>query len=111
MTVIKCKMCGGDLHITEDMCVAECEHCGSLQTIPNLDHEKKVNLFSRANRLRMACEFDQAASVYESIVSEFPYEAEAYWGLVLCHYGIEYTSDVLFVDPLCGRLPSCRTSS
>ena len=77
MTVIKCKMCGGDLQIIEGETVAECEYCGTKQTVPKVDDEKKLTLFSRANRLRLACEFDKAASVYESIVADFPEEAEA----------------------------------
>ena len=77
MAVIKCKMCGGNLNVTEGVSVAECEYCGTVQTVPSADNEKKLTLFSRANRLRMACEFDKAAGVYETIVAEFPTEAEA----------------------------------
>ena len=107
MTVIKCKMCGGDLQIIEGETVAECEYCGTKQTVPKVDDEKKLTLFSRANRLRLACEFDKAASVYESIVADFPEEAEAYWGLVLCRYGIEYVD-----APATGRkVPTCHRSS
>ena len=107
MAVFKCKMCGGDLpNITEGN-VVECEYCGSRQTIPTADNEKKVTLFARANRLRFGCEFDKAAGVYESIVAEFPTEAEAYWGLVLCKYGIEYVD-----DPATGKkIPTCHRSS
>ena len=107
MAIIKCKMCGGDLEITEGTTVAECEYCGTKQTVPNVDNEKKLTLFSRANRLRLACEFDKAAGIYENIVSEFPQEAEAYWGLVLCKYGIEYVD-----DPATGKkVPTCHRSS
>ena len=107
MAIIKCKMCGGDLAVTSDSSVAECEYCGSLQTIPNQDNEKKLTLFARANRLRLASEFDKAAGVYESIVVDFPEEAEAYWGLVLCKYGIEYVD-----DPATGKkIPTCHRSS
>ena len=107
MAVIKCKMCGGDLQIIEGETVAECEYCGTKQTVPKVDDEKKLTLFSRANRLRLACEFDKAASVYESIVADYPEEAEAYWGLVLCRYGIEYVD-----DPATGRkVPTCHRSS
>lgn len=81
MAVFKCKMCGGDLPNIAEGNVVECEYCGSRQTIPTADNEKKVTLFARANRLRFGCEFDKAAGVYESIVAEFPTEAEAYWGL------------------------------
>ena len=107
MAVIKCKMCGGDLVLTPDSTVAECEYCGTRQTVPTADSEKKLTLFARANRLRLACEFDKAAGVYENIVSEFPTEAEAYWGLVLCRYGIEYVD-----DPATGKkVPTCHRSS
>ena len=107
MAIIKCKMCGGDLNIEAGKTVAECEYCGTRQTVPTADNEKKLTLFARANRLRAACEFDKAAAVYESIVAEFPTEAEAYWGLVLCRYGIEYVD-----DPATGKkIPTCHRSS
>ena len=107
MASLKCKMCGGELQIVEGSTVCECEYCGSRQTVPTADNEKKMNLFSRANRLRFNCEFDKAAGIYESIISEFPEEAEAYWGLILCKYGIEYVD-----DPATGRkIPTCHRSS
>ena len=107
MSVIKCKMCGGDLELIDGSSVAVCEYCGSQQTVPAADNEKKLTLFARANRLRLACEFDKAAGVYESIVADFPTEAEAYWGLVLCRYGIEYVD-----DPATGKkIPTCHRSS
>lgn len=107
MAVLKCKMCGGDLNIVEGETVAVCEYCDTKQTVPTVDNEKKMTLFARANRLRAACEFDKAAGLYENIVSEFPEEAEAYWGLLLCKYGIEYVD-----DPATGRkIPTCHRSS
>ncbi|MBQ8797573.1 MAG: TIR domain-containing protein [Oscillospiraceae bacterium] len=107
MAIIKCKMCGGDLNLVEGASTAECEYCGSVQTVPKVDDEKKLTLFARANRLRAACEFDKAAGIYESIVADFPEEAEAYWGLVLCKYGIEYVD-----DPGTGKkIPTCHRSS
>lgn len=107
MSVIKCKMCGGDLELIEGSSVAVCEYCGSQQTVPAADNEKKLTLFARANRLRLACEFDKAAGVYESIVADFPTEAEAYWGLVLCRYGIEYVDDLATGK----KIPTCHRSS
>jgi len=107
MAVIRCKMCGGELILVEGQSVAECEYCGSKQTVPVADNEKKLTLFARAGRLRAACEFDKAAGIYESIVADFPEEAESYWGLVLCKYGIEYVD-----DPATGRkIPTCHRSS
>ena len=107
MAVLKCKMCGGDLEVVQGVSVAECEYCGSRQTIPSADDDKKMTLFTRANRLRFASEFDKAYGVYESIVADFPSEAEAYWGLVLCKYGIEYVD-----DPATGKkVATCHRSS
>ena len=107
MAMIKCKMCGGDLNLTQGQSVAECEYCGSRQTVPNQDNEKKLIQFERAERLRRNCEFDKAAGLYEAIVSEFRQEAEAYWGLVLCRYGIEYVD-----DPGTGKkIPTCHRVS
>ena len=107
MAIIKCKMCGGYLNVAGDSQIAVCEYCGTQQTVPKQDNEKKLTLFARANRLRFACEFDKAAGVYESIVAEFPEEPEAYWGLVLCKYGIEYVD-----DPATGKkVPTCHRSS
>lgn len=110
MAVFKCKMCGGSLDITEGMTLCECGYCGSIQTVPlfdRLDKDNKVNLFSRANRLRSACEFDKASGVYETIVSEYPEEAEAYWGLLLCKFGIEYVDDPATRK----KVPTCHRSS
>jgi len=105
--MIKCKMCGGDLQLTEGSTIATCEYCGTQQTVPTQDNEKKLVQFERADRLRRSCEFDKAAGVYESIVADFRQEAEAYWGLVLCKYGIEYVD-----DPASGKkIPTCHRSS
>ena len=103
----KCPNCYGALKYNAALDKMECEYCGSIQTVPTLDNEKKINLFTRANRLRSSCEFDKAAGVYESIVAEFQEEAEAYWGLILCKFGIEYVD-----DPKTGKkVPTCHRSS
>ena len=70
MAVVKCKMCGGDLRLIEGQSVAEGEYCGSRQSVPTADSEKKLTPFARANRLRASCEFDKAVGVYESIVAD-----------------------------------------
>ena len=107
MAIIKCKMCGGDLNLIAGASTAACDFCGSVQTIPNLDDEKKLIQFERAERLRRQCEFDKAAGIYKTIVADFRQEAEAYWGLVLCKYGIEYVD-----DPATGKkIPTCHRSS
>jgi len=93
MSVFKCKMCGGALEINNNETVAECEYCGTKQTLPRLDDEKRANLYNRANHFRRNNEFDKATSIYEQILNEDGTDAEAYWSLVLCRYGIEYVED------------------
>lgn len=104
MSILKCKMCGGDLNASGDQKIVECEFCGTTQTIPDGNDEKKTNLFNRANRLRLDNEFDKASGVYESIIAEFPEEAEGYWGIVLCKYGIEYVDDAKTGK----KIPTCH---
>ncbi len=93
MTLFKCKMCGGTLEINNNETVATCEYCGTQQTLPKLDDDRKANLYDRANHFRRNNEFDKAMGIYEQILNEDNTDAEAYWSLVLCRYGIEYVED------------------
>ncbi len=93
MSTFKCKMCGGALEIENGASIATCEYCGTKQTLPKLDDEKRANLYDRANHFRRNNEFDKAMGIYEQILSEDGTDAEAYWSLVLCRYGIEYVED------------------
>ena len=93
MSVFKCKMCGGTLEINNNETVAVCEYCGTKQTLPKLDDDRRANLYDRANHFRRNNEFDKAMGIYEQILNEDNTDAEAYWSLVLCRYGIEYVED------------------
>ncbi len=93
MATLKCKMCGGALNISQGETVAVCEYCGTKQTLPRLDSETKSNFYDRANHFRRNDEFDKAMAIYEQILNEDSTDAEAYWSLVLCRYGIEYVED------------------
>lgn len=93
MTIFKCKMCGGNLEVTQGLSVAECQYCGTKQTLPRLDDEQKANLYDRANHFRRNNEFDKAMGIYEQILNKDGKDAEAYWSLVLCRYGVEYVED------------------
>lgn len=93
MTVFKCKMCAGDLNVAEGQTTAECRYCGTMQTLPRLDDDRRANLYDRANHFRRNNEFDKASGIYEQILVEDPDDAEAYWSRVLCRYGIEYVED------------------
>lgn len=104
MTILKCKMCGGNLQINEEMSVCECEYCGTKQTIPKADDEQKINAMNRANHFRRQCEFDKAIEVYEKVLHTFGEDAELFWALALCKYGIEYVDDPLTRK----KIPTCH---
>ncbi len=85
----ECKNCGGELEIVEEG-IGRCTSCRTRQPIPKKFDEK----YNRANKYRREnANFDEAARLYDSIIDENPDEAEAYWGRVLCRYGIEEVMD------------------
>lgn len=93
MSIFKCKMCGGTIEFEQGATVGVCDSCGTKQTLPRLDDDKKANLYDRANHFRRNNDFDKAMGIYEQILNEDGTDAEAYWSLVLCRYGIEYVED------------------
>ena len=93
MSIFKCKMCGGTIEFNPGESVGICDSCGTKQTLPRLDDDKKANLYDRANHFRRNNDYDKAMGIYEQILSEDNTDAEAYWSLVLCKYGIEYVED------------------
>ena len=93
MSIFKCNMCGGTIEFEQGATVGVCDSCGTKQTLPRLDDDKKANLYDRANHFRRNNDFDKAMSIYEQILNEDNTDAEAYWSLVLCRYGIEYVED------------------
>ncbi len=107
MAVFKCKMCGGELSFHPGESLGTCDYCGTEQTLPKVMDENLQALFNRANVLRMKAEFDKAAEIYEKILQVSGTEAEAYWGLILCKYGIEYVEDPATYK----RVPTCHRAS
>ncbi len=104
MAVFKCKMCGGNLEAVEGQNIGTCDSCGSTMTLPKANDERVLNLFNRATHYRQQNEFDKAIATYESILEEDNENAEAYWGLVLSKYGIEYVED----PKTHKRIPTCH---
>lgn len=104
MAIYRCKGCGGELNVSQGKTIAECDFCGVLQTVPSAMDENLQGLFNRANILRMKSEFDKAESIYEKIVQADSTQSEAYWGLILCKFGIEYVEDPVSFK----RIPTCH---
>ena len=107
MSLLKCKMCGGDIEVSDGSTIAECDYCGTKQTVPRVMDENLQNLFNRANTLRIKSEFDKAERLYEKIIQLDTTQPEAYWGLILCKYGIEYVDDPATLK----KVPTCHRAS
>ena len=94
MAIFKCKMCGEPLDLFKaSNGICRCDLCNTTQTISRLSSERIEGLFGRAAHLRRINDFDGAKTEYEQILTEDPEDCEAYWGVVLCRYGIEYVKD------------------
>lgn len=103
--ILKCKICGGELEVNAGDKVAVCSYCGRTQTLPKMDDERRLNLYDRASHFRRNNEYDKAMGIYETILSEDGEDAEAYWSLLLCKYGVEYVKDPATKEwmPTCNR--------
>lgn len=44
MAVFKCKMCGASLDVAPGTTVVECDYCGTKQTLPRLDDDRRTNV-------------------------------------------------------------------
>ena len=104
MANIQCKMCGGVNDIQDGVTSGVCQYCGSLTTFPKFSDEQTEHIYSRAEHFRQKNDFDKAASAYESILDLNSEDPEAYWGLVLSRFGIEYVEDPATHE----RIPTCH---
>ncbi len=94
MIMLQCKMCGGSLAPLADAeHIAVCESCGSIMTLPHTSDDEVLNMYRRAEEYRRTRDFDQAQLLYEHIAQAHAWDAEAWWGVVLCRFGIEYVRD------------------
>ncbi len=105
--VLKCKVCGGDIELTNDKTLGTCLYCGSTMTFPKYTDEQRINAFNRGNHFRRIGEFDKALSIYESIIKEDNTDAEAHWCAAISRFGIEYVEDPVSME----YVPTCHRAS
>ncbi len=95
MAAFKCKMCGGPLEIEPGQSTIKCPYCEIVQTLPRMDSDRKKNLLQLAEASFRNHEYDKAIGYYTSILIEDITDAEIYWYLVLCNYGVQYETDTI----------------
>ena len=64
MALYKCKICGGDLKAEPGETVGVCESCGTKQTLPKWESEKRALLINRVTASRVNYEFSKAVQLY-----------------------------------------------
>ncbi len=89
MKALICNVCGGVLPET-DGDTAVCAFCKTQNALPHVRSEAFRALFFDAFAKRNAGDYAAAAAVYAEIVSLSDREAEAWLGLLLCRFGVDY---------------------
>ena len=94
MPVINCKFCEGRVEYQEGELTGVCNKCHTTQTLPDLKNEENINLYNKATLFIRNYEFDEAQKLLTQLLSENSCDAEIYWNLALCCYGITYENDI-----------------
>ncbi|MBO4411353.1 MAG: SEL1-like repeat protein [Lachnospiraceae bacterium] len=108
MASFSCKLCGGQVELSEKMTSEICPCCGVPTTFPVVGDERMEKLFARAEGFRRTKDFDKAVAVYESILDFNGEDPDVYWGLLLSRSGIVYEEDPATHErvPVCCRKAS-----
>lgn len=100
----KCKICGGQVQVDRTSGICICEYCGTKQTIPLFSDDSSKRLYESGNNYLQHCEYDKAENVFNQLLSINPQDAEIYWDLVMCKYGVTFV-----LDPRTGKyIPTCN---
>lgn len=101
--LLKCQTCDGSILMSEDGKHGKCEFCGNEYYFREPKSSAVIMALNEANAYRLRNDFDSAIIKYRSVLTQVSDDADAYWGLALSEYGIE------FVEDTDGRfVPTCR---
>lgn len=107
--LFECKYCHAKLTVEDSQRVVLCNYCGTEQALPcGLALPDRASQFERANHHRQNGDFDRAMEIYNKILDKNADDAEAYWSLLLCRFGVVYVKDAGGYKPTINRMQ--RTS-
>ncbi len=92
MAAFICKVCGAALQLSAGDKICRCGACGVTQTVPLIDDEEKAEICRSAERYRREYRYDKAIALYEELIRAYPTDADLYWSMLLCRYGVEFTA-------------------
>lgn len=98
MAAFICRMCGALLELPDMARTCKCKSCGVLQSVPFLDSEEKSEACKNAERLRREGHYDKALELLNDLIRLSPVDADLYWAVVLCRYGVSFSENKLTVE-------------
>lgn len=101
MEILKCKMCRGEIKLI-DSSHGECIYCGNEITFPCKQEDNYLAMYNRASHFQEIGEYDQAYRAYQHLLDEEPEDADVYWNMVLCKFGVDYVKDDRMSDESLG---------
>ncbi len=88
--------------------VIRCEHCGTAFVLAREDDGKVVDLLRSGELLLDTCKFDDAYAAYQKAAELDKEEPEAYFGMALAKFKVQYlkdeTSDPPRLQPICHEI-------
>lgn len=94
MQVFKCKICGGDVSVDRTTGIAICEYCGTKQVLPLFSDDSSKRLYESGYSYLQNGDYDKAETVFNQLLAVNPQDAEIYWDIVLCKYGVTFVNDL-----------------
>ncbi len=85
--------------------VLECRHCGMLLTFPKPD-SKVLSFLQQGEHDLDSCDFDRAHAAYSKAAELDPAEPEAYFGMALAAFKVQYLKDEVHgcLQPICHEI-------
>lgn len=108
LVTMECKCCGARMNpANERGGVIQCAYCGYFFTRPKKEVTPAVLSFLRTGEHELdVCKFDEAYTAYQKAAQLDSKEPEAYWGMALAQFKIQYLKDNVNnrLQPICHEI-------
>lgn len=102
---LRCRNCGAELNLSKAVNgVVKCEFCTSRFTLPKDDITPAALKFLHDGESSLyICRFDDAYAFYKKAAELMPTEPEAYWGMAISQFKVQYIKDEVNdrLQPVC----------
>ncbi len=73
--------------------MAECESCGTVQSVPSHIDDQIAYAYSKATESLECEDFYTAEEAYRDLAKNNPDDADYYWNILMCKYGVHHVID------------------